>query len=142
MPALQYYFKIATQEIKHFLPEAKYKNLSQEKSGILYYTGRILPTQQVNGDLTMCDVCSDLAKSSFCVPIVDVLSPLAYSIASEIHWHHPDVMHGGLESILREANKVAFIIGGRGLFKSIKDNCARCRYLYKREVKIATEPKH
>ena len=141
-PALQYYFKIATQEIKHFLPEAKYKNLSQEKSGILYYTGRILPTQQVNGDLTMCDVCLDLAKSSFCVPIVDVLSPLAYSIASEIHWHHPDVMHGGLESILREANKVAFIIGGRGLFKSIKDNCARCRYLYKREVKIAMGPKH
>ena len=141
-PALQYYFKIATQEVKHFLPEAKYKNLSQEKSGILYYTGRILSTQKVNGELTMCDVCLDLTKSSFCVPIVDVLSPLAYSIASEIHWHHPDVMHGGLESILREANKVAFIIGGRGLFKSIKDDCARCRYLYKREIKVAMGPKH
>ena len=141
-PALQYYFKIATEEVKHFLPVSKYKNISEEKSGILYYTGRILPTQEVGGDLTMCDVCLDLAKSSFCVPIVDGLSPLAYSIASEIHWYHPDVLHGGLESVLRETSKVAYIIGGRGLLKSIKDGCARCRFLHKQEVKVAMGPKH
>ena len=141
-PALQYFFRMATKEVKHFLPESKFKNLSEEKSGILFYTGRILPTQEIGGDLTMCDVCLDLAKSSFCVPIVDGLSPLAYSIASEIHWYHSDVMHGGLESVLRETNKVAFIIGGRGLLKSIKDDCARCRFLHKQEVRVAMGPKH
>ena len=110
---MQYYFRLATSEIKHFLTESKYKHISEEKSGILYYTGRILPTQDVGGDLTMCDVCLDLTKSSFCVPIVDAFSPIAYAIASEIHWYHQDVMHGGLESLLRETNRVAFIIGGR-----------------------------
>ena len=73
---------------------------------------------------------------------MDALSPLAYAISSEIHWHHPDVMHGGLESTLRETNRVAFIIGGRTLLKSIKDACARCRFLYKKEIKVAMGPVH
>ena len=140
--AMQYFFRVATEEVKHFLPKAKYEQISTEKSGILYYTGRILPTQEIVGDPTMCDVCLDLVKSSFCVPLVESLSPIAYSIASEIHWHHPDVRHRGLESILRETNKLVFIIGGRGLQKSIKDCCARCRFLHKREVKVAMGPKH
>jgi hypothetical protein len=140
--AMQYYFRIATEEVKHFLQESKYKHISEEKSGILYYIGRILPTQQVGGDPTMCDVCLDLVKSTFCVPIVDALSPIAFAIASEVHWYHPDVLHGGLESVLRETNRVAFIIGGRGLLKSLKDACARCRFLYKQEVKVAMGPKH
>ena len=140
--AMQYFFRVATEEVKHFLPKAKYEQFSVERSGILYYTGRILPTQEIVGDPTMCDVCLDLVKSSFCVPIVESLSPIAYSIASEIHWHHSDVRHGGLESILRETNKLVFIIGGRGLQKSIKDCCARCRFLHKQEVKVAMGPKH
>ena len=140
--AMQYYFRAATEEVKHFLPKSKYEQLSTEKSGILYYTGRILPTQEIGGDPTMCDVCLDLVKSSFCVPIVDSLSPIAYSIASEIHWYHSDVRHSGLESVLRETNKLVFIIGGRGLLKLIKDSCARCRFLHKREVEVAMGPKH
>ena len=140
--AMQYYFRLATVEVKHFLTESKYRHISEEKSGILYYTGRILPTQELGGDPTMCDVCLDLTKSTFCVPIVDACSPIAYAIASEIHWYHPDVMHGGLESLLRETNRVSFILGGRGLLKSIKHACARCRFLYKQEIKVAMGPKH
>ena len=130
--------------MKHFLPASKYQNISEMKSGILYYTGRILPTQAIgsNDCPSMCDACIDLMKSTFCVPIVDVMSPLAYSLTDEIHWYHPDVMHSGVESILREINRMAFIIGGRGLVKSMKENCARCRYLHKLEVKVAMGPKH
>ena len=140
--AMQYYFRSATKEVKHFLPESKYKNISEEKSGILYHTGRILPTQEIGYDPTLCDVCFDLTKSTFCVPIVDGLSPLAYSIADEIHWYHPDVRHSGLESTLRETNRVAYIIGGRDLLKTMKEACARCRYLHKQEVKVAMGPQH
>ena len=142
--AMQYFFKKATQEVKHFLPESKYKHISEEKSDILYYTGRILPTQEIglNDCPTMCDACLDLMKSTFCVPLVDVMSPLAYSLTDEIHWYHPDVMHGGVESLLRETNRVAFIIGGRNLVKTMKENCARCRYLHRHEVKVAMGPKH
>ena len=114
----------------------KYKHISEEKFGILYYTGRILPTQGISQkDSTMCDVCLDLIKSSFCVPIVDALSPIAYSIADEVHWYHPDVQHGGIESALRETSRIAFIIGGRELLKTMKHACARCRFLYKQEIK-------
>ena len=141
--ALQYFFRSATDEVKHFLPASKYKHITEEKLGILYYTGRILPTQGVTcSERTMCDVCLDLMTSTFCVPVVDALSPIAYSLADEIHWYHPDVQHGGIESALRETNRVAFIIGGRELLKTMKHACARCRFLHKQDVKVAMGPKH
>lgn len=141
--ALQYFFKKASVEVKHFLPVSKYKNISEEKSGILFYTGRILPTQGIScKQQTLCDVCLDLMKDTFCVPIIDALSPIAYSIADEIHWYHPDVKHGGIESALRETYRTAFIVGGRELLKMMKFACARCRFLYKQEVKVAMGPKH
>ena len=87
--ALQYYFRKATDEVKHFLPESSYKNMSEERNGVLHYPGRILPTQKIGGQLTLCDVSFDLSKGIFCVPIVDKLSPIAYAIANEIHWYHP-----------------------------------------------------
>ena len=46
--ALQYYFKKATDEVKYFLMKSKYENISEEIKGILYYSGRILPTQEIN----------------------------------------------------------------------------------------------
>ena len=33
----------------------------------------------------MCDVSLDLVKSSFCVPIVDRHSPIAYFVVNEVH---------------------------------------------------------
>ena len=139
--ALHYYFVKATLEVKHFLPKSEYKNISEEKGGVLYYTGRILPTQRVGGDLTLCDVSLDLTKSSFCVPIVDRHSPIAYSIVNEVHWYHPDVWHAGVESALRMVNLLAYVIGGRGLVRLMKDSCTKCRKLWKEEVKVAMGPK-
>ena len=139
--ALHYYFVKATLEVKHFLPKSAYQTISEEKQGVLFYTGRILPTQQVGGDLTMCDVSFDLTKSSFCVPIVDRHSPVAFSVVNEVHWYHPDVWHAGVESALRKINSIAYVIGGRGLVRLIKDSCTKCRKLWKEEVKIAMGPK-
>ena len=139
--ALHYYFAKATLEVKHFLPKSAYKTISEEKQGVLYYTGRILPTQQIGGDLTLCDVSLDLTKSSSCVPVVDRHSPLAFSIVDEVHWYHPDVWHAGVESALRMVNSIAYVIGGRGLVRLIKDSCTKCRSLWKEEVKVAMGPK-
>ena len=138
--ALGYYFTKATNEVKHFLPVSAYQKISEEKNGILHYTGRILPTQRPGGDLTLCDVSFDLAKSTFCVPIVERYSPVAYSIVNEVHWNHPDVWHAGVESALRTVNSTAYIIGGRALVKAIKDSCTKCRLLWKEEVKVAMGP--
>ena len=33
--------------------------------------------------------CEDLSESTFCVPITDLHSPIAYAIVSETHWSNP-----------------------------------------------------
>lgn len=140
--ALAYYFRKSTLEIKHFLPEQKYSNISKEIDGILYYSGRILPDQKVEKDLTLADVSFDLSDKTFCVPIVDKLSPVAYAISSEIHWYDPDVRHGGIESMLRQIQCIAFLIGGRKLVKDIKRSCIRCRILRKKRLEVVMGPRH
>ena len=37
--AQEYFFRKATLEIKHFLKERTYKNIIEERNGILYHTG-------------------------------------------------------------------------------------------------------
>lgn len=139
--ALFYFFQKASLEIKNFISEDRYKNISEDVNGVLHFTGRILPTQKINGQLNLADACFDLCSASFHVPLVDKLSPIAYAIANETHWYHPDVKHGGTESVLRQVQSVAFILSGRNLVKSIKNSCIRCRLLQKRAIKVMMGPK-
>jgi hypothetical protein len=140
--ALAYYFQKSTLEIKHFLPKHKYSNISKEINGILYYSGRILPDQRVVNKLTLADVSFDLSEKTFCVPMVDKSSPVAYAISDEVHWNHFDVRHGGIESVLREIQCIAYLIGGRKLVKDIKRSCIRCRILRKKRLEVVMGPKH
>ena len=73
---LEYFFKKSTFELKKFANKQSYKNITEEKEGILYYTGRILPSQEFGGNLSMSDVIVDLTANKFVVPVVDNLSPL------------------------------------------------------------------
>ena len=139
--ALNYFYVKATNEIKQFVSVNKYENITVERDGILYYTSRILPTQQFSGDLTLCDTSFDLTSSTFCVPVVDHLSPVAYAVANEVHWYHADVKHGGVESMLREIQCVVHVIGGRSLVKNLKNSCPRCRALEKKLLEVAMGPK-
>ena len=140
LDALNYFYKKATLEIKRFLPKNSYKKISEEKNDVLFYTGRILPSQEIDGKLHLSDVCLDLTTSSFCVPLVEKNSPLAYAIINEVHWHDPDACHSGNETVLRHVLKVAFVMEGRSLVKNFRINCARCRYLNKKAVEVAMGP--
>ena len=140
LAAKMYYFRKCTLEIKKFVDPGKYKNNSKMVDGVLYHTGRILSSEKLDGKLSLSDVCLDLTTSTFCVPIVDSLSPVAYAIVSETHWHHPDVSHGGVESVLRFSQMTAHILGGRELVKGMKKACAKCRILHKRGVEVAMGP--
>ena len=140
MSAKMYYFRKCTLEIQKFVDPNKYKNNSVLHEGVLYHTGRILSTEDTHGKLSLSDACLDLTSSTFCVPIVDSLSPVAYAIVSETHWHHPDVNHGGVESVLRFSQMTAYILGGRELVKTMKKACARCRILHKKRVEVAMGP--
>ena len=110
--AFNYFVLKASAEIIHFLDKKRYTNISKNIGGALYYSGRILPDQQFQGYPDLCNAALDLCQTSFCVPMMDQHSPIAISISLEIHWHHPDVMHGGVESMLREVQCLIYVIGG------------------------------
>ena len=105
------------------------------KDEILYFTGRILPSQKIDGKFHFGDAMLDLSESTFCVPLTDSLSPIAYAIVSETHWYDPDINHEGVESTLRYAQNTAHIIGGRDLVKMIKRHVLNVEYFIKRELR-------
>ena len=138
--ALNYFYKRATLEIKYFQNKNVYKNISKEKNGILYYTGRILQSQKINNKLNLSDVCVDLTAATFCVPLIEKFSPLAYAIVNEIHWHNDDAKHAGNETIMRYAQLIAHIFEARSLVKQYKKDCPRYRYLNKKAIDVAMAP--
>ena len=42
-----YFYQNATEEVREFSKPSKYKKISSKKDKILYYTGRILPNQDI-----------------------------------------------------------------------------------------------
>ena len=141
--SLHYFFQKATRELKHFNRKSSYEKISTEKDGLLFYTGRILPSQQFDNksDLNLSDVCIDLSSSTFCVPMVDKYSPLAYALINEVHWHDPDARHSGNETVLRHLLKICFVTEGSSLVQLFRKNCPRCRYLHKKKIEVAMGPK-
>ena len=138
--AFYYYAYKASKEVVKFLDKNKYVHISKEIDGVLYYSGRILPDQDFGGHPDLCGAALDLCKTTFCVPVMDRCSPVAISIALEIHWFHPDVRHRGIETIYRQTLKVAHIISGMRLTAAIKIGCKRCRLLNKNAIDIAMGP--
>ena len=138
--ALFYYSAKTSLELKQFVNESKYAHITAEVDGILYYSGRILPDYSLDGYPELCEAAIDLCRTTFCVPVVDQYSPVAISIALEIHWHHPDVQHTGIESMLRQTQVVAHIIGGRNLTKFLKKGCHKCRILNKASINALMGP--
>ena len=138
--AQNYFFLKATLEVKEFVKETRYKKISKEIDGILYFTGRILPTQEFVQVSKLTDVMKDLSSNKFCVPIIDKVSPVAYSIVNEVHWYHDVAEHSGVETVLRYTMQVAFIIDGRDLVRMFRRRCERCRFLVKRTINISMGP--
>ena len=138
--AKDYYFRKASREIEKFVDPSRYQKKSVMRNGILYYTGRILRTQKIDGNLALSDVMLDLSSATFCVPMTDFHSPLAYAVVAETHWYDPDVKHQGVECTLRYAQNIAYIIGGRKLVKAIQTDCTKCRILHKKGVRVAMGP--
>ena len=83
--AMGYFFRKATLEIKHFLKPKSYEQRTVLKEDILYHTGRILTTREIDGNLGLADVCVDLSAITFCVPVSDSHSPVACAIVNEKH---------------------------------------------------------
>ena len=135
-----YYAKKATEEVKHFYKSQKYGPVSKEVDGVLYYTGRILPSDEVTIVGRATEVMKDLSSTTFCVPITDRYSPIAFSLVNDIHWHDKCAHHSGVETTWRYVLKHMFILEGRSLVKSIGNDCQRCRYLLKKALAVPMGP--
>ena len=138
--AERYFFRAATEEVKHFMKEKQYGKISKEQNGILTFTGRILPSGGVSAVTPMTDAMKDLSATTFCVPVIERHSPIAYSIINDIHWYDDTVKHSGNESVWRYVLKYAYIVEGKEIVKIVKKSCQRCRYLAKRTIEVAMGP--
>ena len=138
--AKEYYYQKATQEIKTFLKPSKYKDISTEVNGVLKFSGRILPTDDITIVGRATQVMKDLSATTFAVPLVDKDSPIAYSIINDTHWYHPTVLHRGVDITWRYVLKEAYIIDGRPLVCKIKNSCERCRFLNKKNLEVSMGP--
>ena len=136
LAAKGYLFRKATLEIKRFINPTQYQKISIERDGILYYSGRILPTDNTKITGEMSTVMKDLAADTFCVPIIYKHSPLAYSLINEVHWHSKAETHSSVKTVWRYVIKTRFIIFGKDLVKKIKTQCERCRYPRRKAVDV------
>ena len=135
-----YFYKKAAAEVVHFNKKQIYEKFSKEKDGVLWYTGRILPSDHVSAVGKLTSSMLDLTSTTFCVPVIDSHSPLAYSIINDVHWYDKTVKHSRVESVWRSVLKVAFIIDGKHIVKQIRKSCHRCRYLMKKSIEVAMGP--
>ena len=97
--AENYFFKKETLKVKKLAKPSQYEKISTEANGILYYNGRILPTDRISAACEMTAVMKELASTIFCAPLMYTHSPLAYSIINEIHWYSNVAKHSGVETI-------------------------------------------
>ena len=138
--SLQYFHRKCTAEVKHFVSKKTYEKISVEKDQILNYSGRILPSQKFGGTLKLSDVMLDLSSSTFMVPVVDRASPFAYALVNEVHWYHAVAKHSGNETVWRYVLMYAYILGGKEVVRSFRNDCTRCRYLARRTVDVVMGP--
>ena len=139
--ALAYFFLKATAEVKKLVSTQKYRDVTSEINGILYYNSRILPSEKFGDPIGLSDVAFDLISSTFCVPVVDYRSPIAYALVLEVHRYHPDAKHAGIETVLRYTQLIAHILNGRNLVNRVSKNCVKCRIDKKQRINVEMGPK-
>ena len=138
--ARNYFFKKCTDEIKQFVPRKKYEKLAKLEGEILVYTGRLLSCDDISITGKFTTAMKDLSTTTFCVPVIDKHSPVAYAIVNEVLWYDDVVKHSGIETTLRSVLKQVYILEARSIVKSIKRTCQRCRYLEKKTLQVAMGP--
>ena len=116
-----YFFKKRSREISQFIPPKKFEKFTTTIDHLLICTGRILPEDQVTIVGRYTEAMKDPSRHSFCVPVLDKDSSVAYSIALDVHRNHPACKHSGVETTLRFIMKIVYIIEGRSLVNDVKD---------------------
>ena len=131
-----YYFRLATKEVKKFSDPKQYKDQAVEKDGILFYKGRIvegLKVEDINGLL-------DVKPLHFVRPIIDRYSPIAYSIM--LHAHQQLAHHRNVNTTLFESRSIGYILDGRSLAKEVRAACVHCTRYRAKLLQAEMAPVH
>ena len=125
--SLEYFYKKATSEVLHFNDKKTVDKVGMMVEGILYCKARLTDDQSIRivGGLEDIIDLETFTGINFKVPIVDKFSPLAVSIAN--HLHQNVTKHKGVETTYRMSLEYVRILGGRSLFKMLRDECAFCQ---------------
>ena len=70
------------------------------------------------------------------LPVLEYNSPLAKLYMEEAH----QVDHGGLDRMVQRARKKVWIVMARRVAKVVKNNCFKCKLLYKKHLEQAMGP--
>lgn len=127
-------------ELKKFHRDESYLKFSKEVDGVFIYTGRILPSNQIEVIRKMTEHMKDLSSTTFCVPLLARNSPISYSIVMDFHWNNRNVKHAGIETTHRKILKYVHILGARDLIKFIQNSCERCKYNLKKTIDVSMGP--
>ena len=115
--ALEYFFTLATKEVKNFNKKDTVKFIitaGLEESGL------------ANCNLNMM------------TPLIDRNSPLAYSIADFVH--RVVCKHAGYETCYRMSLNFCHILQGMGLFKELSEDCVKCKMIRRKYLEVAMGP--
>ena len=130
--ALVYLFRKATKEVEKFNSKVKVEKAAVMKDDILFSRGRILEGMnfEQTGGISVTGL-GELGIKAL-TPVIDRHSPLAYCIATHIHWNI--AQHKGVETCYRISLQHVTILQGASLFKELSDECIRCRMKRKKYV--------
>ena len=140
--SLRYFYQKATKEVEKFSGNSKVVKQSVLVGGIRFWNGRLLASQQFTSPKLhpISSAMLDLSSTSFCVPIVDQFSPVAWSMIHEIHWYHDFGKHSGVATTARIAKEYAYIIGVKEIAELFRKLCGKCRWIAKRTVDAGFGP--
>lgn len=136
--ALLYYYRKATEEVKHFCKKEKLMKISVEQEGVLLSKGRLLDEMNFKntGELSNLTLGSLGVKTR--LPLIERFSPLAYSIAEHIHWNI--AKHRGVETCTRMSGENVSILQAPTLYKELADDCMLCIMKRGKYLKVEMGP--
>ena len=137
--ALEYIFRIEAKLIKRFTTNKKVNEIAVEIEGVLFsktrmeeaYEVEVLGGIQASSDLKM------LLGANFKVPLVEKHSPIVLPLIVYLHEHFN---HKGVESTYKLSLELVKIIDGKSLFKTVSENCVKCKVKRKTLLKQIMGP--
>ena len=125
--SLDYIYRKTTLEVLEFNDKKLVKKVGTLVDGVLFCKSRLMEDQSLRalGGLENIVDLETFTGINFKVPVIDRFSPVGLSIANLIHFNV--VKHKGVETTQRLSLQHVRILGGRTLFKRIRDDCIFCK---------------